>query len=133
MQTETLDRLYLEWSQFTKARTARELQRDAAYAERDQLVAFLARLYPSHLKRHEGGEWEDDWRTIVCVHSPAGQLTWHIHDSELAWFGHLNHKPDPFADCVWDQHTTKDKYRRLQELPGASTGQFQEESSEEQK
>jgi len=25
MQTETLDRLYLEWSQFTKARTEREL------------------------------------------------------------------------------------------------------------
>ncbi len=24
--TETLDRLYLEWSQFTKARTAREIE-----------------------------------------------------------------------------------------------------------
>jgi len=25
METETLDKLYLEWSQFTKARTAREI------------------------------------------------------------------------------------------------------------
>ena len=26
METETLDKLYLEWSQFTQARTARELR-----------------------------------------------------------------------------------------------------------
>lgn len=29
MQTETLDKLYLEWSQFTKARTAREIKLQA--------------------------------------------------------------------------------------------------------
>ena len=30
METETLDKLYLEWSQFTKAKTKRELQLEAA-------------------------------------------------------------------------------------------------------
>lgn len=30
MQTETLDKLFLEWSQFTKARTARELALEKA-------------------------------------------------------------------------------------------------------
>lgn len=30
MQTETLDRLYLEWSQFTKAKTRRELELEKA-------------------------------------------------------------------------------------------------------
>ena len=29
MQTETLDKLYLEWSQFTKAKTAKELKLEA--------------------------------------------------------------------------------------------------------
>lgn len=30
MDTETLDKLYLEWSQFTKARTAREIRMEKA-------------------------------------------------------------------------------------------------------
>lgn len=30
METETLDRLYLEWSQFTRARTGREIRMHAA-------------------------------------------------------------------------------------------------------
>ena len=30
MDTETLDKLYLEWSQFTEARTAREIRMAAA-------------------------------------------------------------------------------------------------------
>jgi hypothetical protein len=38
MDTETLDKLYLEWSQFTKARTAREIAMEKVlerYAEDD--------------------------------------------------------------------------------------------------
>lgn len=30
MQTETLDKMYLEWSRFTKAKTERELRLEAA-------------------------------------------------------------------------------------------------------
>lgn len=33
MTTETIDKLYLEWSQFTQARTARELKMAKALAE----------------------------------------------------------------------------------------------------
>ena len=33
MDTETLDKLYLEWSQFTRARTVRELEMAKALAE----------------------------------------------------------------------------------------------------
>jgi len=32
-QTETLDKLYLEWSQFTEARTAREIKLKESLAE----------------------------------------------------------------------------------------------------
>jgi hypothetical protein len=38
MATETLDRLYLEWSQFTTARTARELDLIAAL---DEAINFV--------------------------------------------------------------------------------------------
>jgi len=81
---------------------------DEVYHERDILVAVLAALWPSHLSRHEGGEWEDDWRNIVCVHTPNGQATWHIHDSELVFFRGLETRPGH-----WDGHTTVEKYCRL--------------------
>jgi hypothetical protein len=86
-------------------------QKDAAYAERNQLVAALSKLLPAHLARHpdEDAAWEDDWRWIVVVNVPAGQMTWHIHDSEREMFNHL----DVRADFAWDGHTTDEKYRRL--------------------
>jgi len=38
MTTETLDKLYLEWSQITGARTARELQMEAALRLADKAI-----------------------------------------------------------------------------------------------
>lgn len=98
---------------------AQKVSKDTAYSECNKLVAFIARLYPAHLKRHpsEDVEWDDEWRDIVCIHSPAGQLTWHIHDTELEQFGFLNRKPDLFENCEWDGHTTEEKYNRLAQLP----------------
>jgi hypothetical protein len=85
--------------------------KDAVYAERNRLVAALSKLLPSHLARHPDTDtsWEDDWRWIVVVNVPAGQMTWHIHDSEREMFNHL----DVRADFAWDGHTTDEKYRRL--------------------
>lgn len=87
--------------------------KDQAYRERNHLVAYLAHQYESHTKQHpsEDTDWEDDWRTIVCIHTPAGQMTWHIHDSEVGQFKFL----DP-AYCEWDGHTTEEKYARLAKL-----------------
>lgn len=87
--------------------------KDAAYCERDMLVALLSKLWPAHLSRHEG-EWEDDWRNIVCVHTPMGQAAWHVHDSEMPLFAHLSLAPDD-----WDGHTTDEKYARLENVTSA--------------
>jgi hypothetical protein len=84
------------------------------YRERDSLVAALSKNYEAHLARHEGDDWEDDWRNIVCIHLPAGQVTWHIHDSELLLFAHLADVP---RLQHWDGHDTHEKYRRLNALP----------------
>jgi hypothetical protein len=82
--------------------------KDAAYAERDRLVAALSKCFPSHLATHDGADWHHDWRTIVCIHLPTGQATWHIHDSERPWFSHLLTLEDH-----WDGHSTAEKYERL--------------------
>ena len=89
--------------------------RDAVYRERDALVAALSKVFPAHLARHQG-DWEDDWRNIVCIHLPTGQATWHIHDSELIMFGHLRMERDH-----WDGHSTKEKYRRVNALSAVGT------------
>lgn len=92
-----------------------EEAKNTAYAERQKMVQSLTFIFPAHMKRHpdSDSEWEDDWRNIVCIHGPAGQMTWHIHDSEAGMFGHLNRKPDPFEGCEYDGHTTPEKYDRL--------------------
>jgi len=97
--------------------------KDTAYAERDRLVAALSKCFPSHLVQHQGADWEDDWRNIVCIHLPTGHVTWHIHDSEVEWFSHLP------TDGLhhWDGHTTAEKYERLAALNNAApmeSGQF---------
>jgi hypothetical protein len=88
--------------------------RDEVYHERNMLVAFLTTCYGAHLMRHPETEpWEADWRWIVCVHTPCGQMTWHIHDSELPLFMHV---PSSRPDNDWDGHTTAEKYERLAAL-----------------
>ena len=85
--------------------------KDIAYSERNKLVVCLSKVIPSHLCRHpqHDTEWEDDWRWIVCIHGKAGQMTWHIHDSELSQFTHIEEGLEH-----WDGHTNEEKYKRLE-------------------
>lgn len=88
-----------------------EAEKDGAYSERDKLVSVLSKVYPASLERHqpENDNWENDWRWVVFVDTPTGQVSWHIHDSELPMFSHLRRN----AGRVWDGHTTDEKYNRL--------------------
>jgi len=90
--------------------------KDAAYHERDQVVAALAALastsgWPVWLATHVG-PWEDDWRNIVFIGTPYGQVSWHYHDSERDLFS--MHKTDESKS--WDGHSTAEKYERLSRL-----------------
>lgn len=92
-------------------------QKDAAYAERNKCVALIARMaialgLRAGLGRHEEEDksWEDDWRNIVFIDLPSGQVSWHIHDSDLPMFEFL-----PKYHGVWDGHTTEEKYQRVLE------------------
>ena len=90
-----------------------ERSKNDAYKERDMLVSGLSKVFPAYLARHsdDDKEWEDDWRWIVYIDLPTGQVSWHIHDSERAWFNHLEVKENK-----WDGHNTQRKYERLQAL-----------------
>lgn len=85
--------------------------KNAAYAERNKLVALLARLYPSGIRRTAIEGWEPEWHGCVYIDSPVGQLSWHYHDSEAHLFAGL-----PPYEKDWDGHTTDEKYARIDAL-----------------
>lgn len=80
------------------------------YRERNMLIAHLSKIYPSHLCMHEESDktWDKEWRIIVCVHGPKGEMAWHIHDDERRYFDHLIWELNHF-----DGHITEEKYNRL--------------------
>lgn len=98
-------------------RAAATESKDLAYWERTQLVALLSKLFPSHLSIDPTADqdFEKVWRHVVCIHTPAGQATWHIHDSELSSFSHLSSK-----DEHWDGHSVSEKYDRLRSINAQS-------------
>lgn len=85
------------------------------YTERAHLAAALSKLYPASLEEHAGEDWDDNWRTVLIVDLPTGQVSWHIAQHDLHLFAHLPRG----AGRVWDGHDTVEKYRRLDALPNA--------------
>lgn len=89
---------------------------DEVYAERNNVIALAATLahesgYPVWRAKHTAPDWEDDWRNIIYIVLPTGQLSWHIHDSDVPLFAHLRQ-----GENTWDGHTTPEKYERLREF-----------------
>lgn len=101
-----------------KRAKAIEIALDPVYNERNRCVAAIAAMAIAHgwnagLGLHEGETCDDEWRTVVFVDLPTGQVSWHIHTRELPLFRKL-----PPYKGVWDGHTTEQKYARLAALTG---------------
>jgi hypothetical protein len=88
-----------------------EAARDGAYTERNRLVALLASIYPSGVKKTAIPGWDKSWHGCVYIDLPVGQASWHFHDSEAHLFAHL-----PPYEGEWDGHTTEEKYERIARL-----------------
>lgn len=82
--------------------------KDAAYLERNRVVALLAGLFPSGIARTDIPGWLPEWHGCVYIDLPTGQVSWHYHDGEASLFAHLPPYTKP-----WDGHTTDEKYERL--------------------
>jgi NTP pyrophosphatase (non-canonical NTP hydrolase) len=108
---------------------------DAVYKERDMCVALIARMalglgYRVWLGQHPNADWEDDWRTIVFIDLPTGQVSWHIHDSEREWFLRDLHYN---SDLIWDSHDTAEKYHRVLEYRPPTSVEQKTDATQEQK
>ena len=82
--------------------------KDQAYEERNRLVALLASMFPSGIKRTAIDGWDPEWHGCVYIDFPWGQASWHYHDSQAYLFEHLPHYPGD-----WDGHTTEQKYAAI--------------------
>lgn len=85
-----------------------EARKDAAYYERNQVVAALSKLFPAGTAKTAIEGWSEDWHGCVYIDLPTGQVSWHFHDSQAHLFAHL----PPYVKS-WDGHTTEEKYERL--------------------
>lgn len=100
-----------------------EARKDAAYLERNQVVAALASAYPSGIARTAIEGWSEDWHGCVYIDLPTGQASWHYHDSQAHLFAHL----PPYSEA-WDGHTTEEKYQRLSALAAEASKPVQAEA-----
>lgn len=89
---------------------------NAAYGERNKLVAALANVFPAGIKTTAIDGWDPAWHNCVYVDLPTGQVSWHYHDDERPLFDHL----DPYPGS-WDGHDTETKYARVAGLAGLDT------------
>jgi hypothetical protein len=94
-------------------RTEREylFQLDNAYRERNQVVAALAKCFPSGIKKTAIEGWDKSWHGCVYIELPTGQVSWHYHDDDSDLFKNL-----PPYTGNWDGHSTSEKYTRLAAL-----------------
>jgi hypothetical protein len=89
--------------------------KDQAYAERNELVAALARQYPSGLRRTDIPSWGEHWHGCVYIDLPTGQISYHYHDSQAHLFAGL-----PPYTKEWDGHDKETVHDRLRALPAQS-------------
>lgn len=90
-------------------------EKNDAYCERNQVVAALAKCFPSGVAKTEIEGWLEDWHGCVYIDLPTGQVSWHFHDSQAHFFNGL-----PKYQGKWDGHDTSEKYRRLATLKQGS-------------
>lgn len=88
------------------------LDLDKVYKERNTLVALLARVFPSGIKKTAIEGWDPEWHNCVYIELPCGsQCSWHYHDRDAYLFNDL-----PPYEKEWDGHTTENKYLNIEEL-----------------
>jgi hypothetical protein len=104
---------------------ARQEASDSAYRERNQVVAALAKCFPSVVTKTDIPGWDPAWHNCVYVTLPTGQASWHFHDNDAHLFRDI-----PRGEMKWDGHTTPEKYERLDKL---KIGEARKEAVEEYK
>jgi hypothetical protein len=90
-------------------------ERDGAYRERAQLLAWLAALHPAVIAPAPDVT-EPGWQILYLSPLAGGQMSWHIAPRDSDLFAHVEHVPAGDPRAQWDGHTTEAKYQRIAAL-----------------
>lgn len=104
-----------DWESVAKER---EAERDGAYRERAQLLAWLATLHAPNavLAPALDIDDEDGWHLLFLT--VAGrQMSWHIAPRDMDLLTHVERVDVADPRAQWDGHTTDEKYQRIRTLP----------------
>jgi hypothetical protein len=83
---------------------AERASKDAAYKERNQLVALLSTCFPAGKAKTAIEGWDEAWHGCVYINFPWGQASWHYHDSDGWMFEHL---PPYLGRMGWTHYRRK--------------------------
>ncbi|MFG2277553.1 hypothetical protein ACGFNQ_02545 [Streptomyces asoensis] len=88
-------------------------ERDGAYGERAQLLAWLAALHPATTVITQSPDVDEDGWQLLYLVAGGWQMSWHIHPRDAHLFQHVTvvDVTDPRAQ--WDGHGTVQKYERM--------------------
>lgn len=108
--------VWLDLEQSTRAARERaEAERDGAYRERAQLLAWLAALHPA-VRTPATDIDEPGWQILYLRPAAGGQMSWHIAPRDADLLGHVEQVPVDDERAQWDGHTTEEKYQRIASL-----------------
>ncbi|MFC9847766.1 hypothetical protein ACFWFF_01450 [Streptomyces sp. NPDC060223] len=95
-----------------------EAERDGAYRERAQLLAWLATLHGPNAVLAPALDIDDENRWHLLFLTVAGrQMSWHIAPRDLELLTHVERVDVADPRAQWDGHTTEEKYQRIRTLP----------------
>lgn len=90
-----------------------EAERDQAYRERAQLLAWLAALHPASAVIAPAPDVDEPGWQIVYLNIGGRQASWHISPRDADLFEHVERAGPNDLRAHWDGHTTEEKYQRI--------------------
>jgi hypothetical protein len=87
-----------------------EREKNDAYAQRNKLAVLLAAKYGGSLV--DANPQEPGWSCVLLIPTGSGQLSFHVHDSELPYV--VSMPAIKIGGGVWDGHDDAEKWLRVE-------------------
>ncbi|MFB7776887.1 hypothetical protein [Streptomyces bauhiniae] len=113
-QAEALASARADRERAIEALADRIRERDGAYRERAQLLAWLAALHPTTVITQSPDVDEPGWQLLYLT-AGGWQMSWHIHPRDADLFEHVTVVDVTNPRAQWDGHGTVEKYERIEE------------------
>ncbi|WP_199808816.1 MULTISPECIES: hypothetical protein [Streptomyces] len=90
-------------------------ERDGAYRERAQLLAWLTALHPSSAVITPASDIDEDGWHLLYLVAGGWQMSWHIAPRDVPLFQHVELVETADPRARWDGHGTEQKYQRIRQ------------------